>query len=311
MNAGNRAVLKFFAACRAPRLAALAAVLLICAAPIAQSAVAADEPPGASQPGTAQPGNPQSKPKQQTAKSGTAKSTAKTSAPGAKPAGPQPRSLSGELLDDRPASDLDNQLLDGLPPAGTPPAKPPAGQPAAPAPNADRPPAEGPVMGAGGDDPLFRIGQQMRTIERRLEAPRAGDADTPKLQEQIVDDLARLIEKLEEQQNSQQSSASSKAPPSGSPTERKQVRQPGPAGATPGAADNRPAKESTERLGNNEVRAATADEIRGLMKDVWGQLPAREREQMLQSPPEQFLPKYELLLEKYYKRLADEQQHRP
>ena len=47
------------------------------------------------------------------------------------------------------------------------------------------------------------------------------------------------------------------------------------------------------------------------MKDVWGQLPAREREQMLQSPPEQFLPKYELLLEKYYKRLADEQQHRP
>ena len=47
------------------------------------------------------------------------------------------------------------------------------------------------------------------------------------------------------------------------------------------------------------------------MKDVWGQLPAREREQMLQSPPEQFLPKYELLLEKYYKRLAEEQKRRP
>ena len=46
------------------------------------------------------------------------------------------------------------------------------------------------------------------------------------------------------------------------------------------------------------------------MKDVWGQFPARQREQNLIAS-QQFLPKYELLLEKYYKRLADEQQRRP
>ena len=48
-----------------------------------------------------------------------------------------------------------------------------------------------------------------------------------------------------------------------------------------------------------------------MMKDVWGQLPERAREQMLQSPPEKFLPKYELLIEKYYQRLAEEQPERP
>ena len=49
------------------------------------------------------------------------------------------------------------------------------------------------------------------------------------------------------------------------------------------------------------------DQMKGLLKDLWGQLPLRDREQMLQSSPEQFLPKYELLIEKYYKRLADQQ----
>jgi len=48
-----------------------------------------------------------------------------------------------------------------------------------------------------------------------------------------------------------------------------------------------------------------------LMKDVWGQLPQHDREQMSQSAPEQFLPKYELLIEKYYKRLAEQQKDRP
>ena len=226
----------------------------------------------------------------------------------------QSPSIAGDLLDERPPSDLDNQLLDGLPPARqsagqtiarkTPAVSPPLQRPMAIAP----PVVEGPVLGAGAD-PLSRIGEQMRVIERRLEAHRQADTDTPALQDQIVDELAQLIERLEQQQNSQQSLRQSKTPSLGfadrakigSPTGRRRG-QPRP------PADNRPAKESTERLGKAEAHAANADEIRGLMKDVWGQLPAREREQMLQSPPEQFLPKYELLLEKYYKRLADEQQ---
>ncbi len=150
----------------------------------------------------------------------------------------------------------------------------------------------------------------MRTIERRLATERSGDAETSQLQAEIVDELARLIEKLEQQQQNQQSAASGQQPPS-SASERKKVKQPGTAAGNTAAADKRPVKESTERLGKADVHAPDADDVRGLMKDVWGQLPAREREQMLQSPPEQFLPKYELLLEKYYKRLADQQRHQP
>ena len=43
-----------------------------------------------------------------------------------------------------------------------------------------------------------------------------------------------------------------------------------------------------------------------MMKDSWGHLPPRVREQMLQNTPEQFLPQYELMIEKYYQRLAEE-----
>ena len=42
------------------------------------------------------------------------------------------------------------------------------------------------------------------------------------------------------------------------------------------------------------------------MKDTWGHLPPRDREQMLQNTPDKFLPKYELLIEQYYKRLAED-----
>ena len=52
-------------------------------------------------------------------------------------------------------------------------------------------------------------------------------------------------------------------------------------------------------------------EMHDLMKDVWGQLPVHDREQMRQDAPEQFLPKYELLIEKYYKRLAEPRKDRP
>ena len=46
------------------------------------------------------------------------------------------------------------------------------------------------------------------------------------------------------------------------------------------------------------------------MKDAWGHLPQHAREQMLQNSPERFLPQYELLIEQYYKRLAEEQRPR-
>ena len=44
-----------------------------------------------------------------------------------------------------------------------------------------------------------------------------------------------------------------------------------------------------------------------MVKDLWGHLPERSREQMLQSFSDEFLPKYELEIEQYYRRLSEEQ----
>jgi hypothetical protein len=48
-------------------------------------------------------------------------------------------------------------------------------------------------------------------------------------------------------------------------------------------------------------------QMNDLLKDVWGQLPERMRQQMMQSSVEEFLPKYELLIEDYFKALSNRQ----
>ena len=48
--------------------------------------------------------------------------------------------------------------------------------------------------------------------------------------------------------------------------------------------------------------------MRKVMEELWGELPPRQRQQMLQLPVEEFLPKYELLIEEYFRRLAEEKE---
>jgi chlorite dismutase len=42
------------------------------------------------------------------------------------------------------------------------------------------------------------------------------------------------------------------------------------------------------------------------MERLWYLLPQHAREQMLQSPAEEFAPKYELQIEEYFRRLSEE-----
>jgi hypothetical protein len=43
-----------------------------------------------------------------------------------------------------------------------------------------------------------------------------------------------------------------------------------------------------------------------MLKRVWGHLPPRLREQLSSGMAEEFLPKYEKLIEEYYQRLVEE-----
>lgn len=59
--------------------------------------------------------------------------------------------------------------------------------------------------------------------------------------------------------------------------------------------------------GMKVIHQPNMEEMRTLLKSLWGELPEREREQMLQLPVEEFLPKYELLIEQYFQRLSEQQ----
>ncbi len=213
----------------------------------------------------------------------------------------RPSSLDDALLDD-----LDNELLDGAGDLSKPRTTPrrtgdqssddPAGE------NAETEVIDDTVATEAAD-PLVRIGLEMRKVEELIpEASRRAHAE--QLQERIVDDLARLIEQAESQQS--QSSQSQKNQQSQSVAKRQKVQQPKKAPGESGEDSNKPAQDSTNRLGSAESARPDPELFRQMMKDTWGHLPPRDREQMLQNTPDKFLPKYELLIEQYYKRLAED-----
>ena len=82
-------------------------------------------------------------------------------------------------------------------------------------------------------------------------------------------------------------------------------------GEQPPAADSDAPSEEQERIEENSEhvsRSLDMDEMQILIKEIWGHLPPKTREQMLKSYGEQFLPQYEDLIVEYFKRLAEEQE---
>lgn len=157
-------------------------------------------------------------------------------------------------------------------------------------------------------DPLSRVGQTMREVEGRLSRSRAGE-QTRELQSKIVADLDQMIQEALQRAQRSQSQSSSKSGQQGS--QRSKVNQPQQQGQEQGGRGHQqeqPASDSTEQLGRDQVVRPDPGEVRDVMKHLWGHLPEREREMMLNASIEQFLPKYELLIEQYFRRLAEEQQ---
>ena len=60
--------------------------------------------------------------------------------------------------------------------------------------------------------------------------------------------------------------------------------------------------------GKAKARRPDMGQMQSLVKKIWGELPDTTREQMLEPLVEEFLPKYELLIEEYFRRLAAEQE---
>jgi hypothetical protein len=78
-----------------------------------------------------------------------------------------------------------------------------------------------------------------------------------------------------------------------------------------GGTDPSRARAGVDRVGPGLKvikQPGSLEERKELLEGLWGELPPREREQMLQMPVEDFLPKYELLIQDYFRRLSEEQE---
>lgn len=149
-------------------------------------------------------------------------------------------------------------------------------------------------IGLPPENPLARIGQKMRTVQERI-AGKDTSAQTQTGQKEILEELSRLIEQTKKQCN---------AGGSGKPGSGKSAAQ---AGVGTGEARPGQAREATDRVGKNENQDTETADVKDVLRRIWGHLPEKMQEQMQAQISEQFLPKYEKLIEEYYKRLAEEQ----
>ena len=126
----------------------------------------------------------------------------------------------------------------------------------------------------------------MRSVERRIREKKTS-SETQRIQQQIVDDLTRLIEDGQQQ---------------GRGVEAPGAQQGSAASASDEPGDRPGSGAATASSGSPGKAQGTQAE---LFLKVWGRLP-EQLQQQIQSPlQEEFLPEYEPLIREYYRRLAE------
>lgn len=247
-----------------------------------------------------------------------------------RPPSPRKQPPTNAVQPDNAIQDLTRDLLDGLDRPGIKRAgQPPVSQ--RPGSQRDESQRDGDAamrerqLGEGEDlgeelDPLHDLGRRMKTVRGLLEGQNTSDK-TQRMQREIVQDIDRLIEQARKQCACRKPSAGSSSlaknsPPSGKGTPDKPSARPdetassrSPAGQSavgqPQVSQSRPATEPTDPADAQRADGA-GDELTRMLKDVWGHLPARVREQMQNASREQSLSKYDRLIEQYYRRLAEQ-----
>jgi hypothetical protein len=154
------------------------------------------------------------------------------------------------------------------------------------------------------DNPMLAIARQMRETQQRIAKADSGPG-TQQLQRQIVDDLDRLIQQVRRSKGQCRSGTSQSQPSSRSQTPGPQRNAAGPPNGQQETKHPATTK-SPQAVGPKTTRKPDLAGTQAIIKRLWGVLPEREREQMLQSPPEEFPPEYELLIEDYFRRLSEE-----
>jgi len=152
---------------------------------------------------------------------------------------------------------------------------------------------------------LARVQSSMQQAQTMLTQTGASgqSASTPlasPVQQEILSDLDKLIAELSKQCQCCNGQCNQPPKPDQNPKPGKKI------GAAAGHGRTA-ARDSTDRLDSSSAKPVDKGEINEMAKALWGHLPERSREQMLQSFSDEFLPKYQLEIEQYYRRLSEEQ----
>ncbi len=152
-------------------------------------------------------------------------------------------------------------------------------------------------IGQEESNPLRLIGRQMRTSAQLIR--RRDHARSHGVQGDIIADLERLIDQLRDQQNDSAGGLAESL-----------AAEDAEDGAAAGVGDaqgvEHPGEENGVEGDETETHRIQRARILETLDQIWGHLPERVRDQMHSGLGEEFLPQYELLIEAYYQRLAEE-----
>lgn len=136
------------------------------------------------------------------------------------------------------------------------------------------------------DDSLDHIAREMRDAERRLDLGHAGKK-VRKVEDGIIDSLDKLIAKLEEQEKNASGSGG------------------GSSGAPSGIRSTTPASDSAAAKGKGEGHV---DPKNIGHQPNWGDLPPKERQEVLQAIGKEFPSHFRDVIEQYFKKAAEGQE---
>lgn len=207
----------------------------------------------------------------------------------------------------------DDDLLSPESPAAEKPSETEPAQPQQPMPTESAEPD-----GDAEAEAIAEILVNMATAERRLK-----DAQTDKLtlssQDLAIEELGKLIEEAKQQKAArsqrspdQNSNSQSSSQPKPKPNQSPSDPAPQPAGTSDNGSDgsartnsNDNAEESSDRPLEERQPSQNLFQLRSdLVRESWGHLPPRLRDQLLNADSDQNLPQYDSLVRKYFESLA-------
>jgi hypothetical protein len=164
-------------------------------------------------------------------------------------------------------------------------------------------------------DRLERAIEGMRSAQKRIGASDTS-SQTQKIQERVVQDLEELLALLKKQQSRQSSSQQNPNQKQDNQKNQRQKMEKGrndPKNSQSQGDRRNDDKSADSQERTDAARAQAAEDARRaqMLKDVWGHLPPHLREAIRNALRDNYLPKYDDLVKKYYEALAEKNRKRP